>query len=90
LPRSWFCLWFYWGGSGWDVIPWFSASIAFLALRMLVDILLTGRLPTFVLQAIVIALSNIALILSLLVLLEIAWRAFAGVSAAPGSPALRR
>ena len=59
--------------------PWFFTGIALFALRLLVDMLLTGRLPTFILQAITITMADVAAIVSLLVVLEIGRRAFGGV-----------
>jgi hypothetical protein len=59
--------------------PWFFTGIALFALRLLVDMLLTGRLPTFILQAITISMADVAAIVSLLVVLEIGRRAFGGV-----------
>jgi hypothetical protein len=59
--------------------PWFFTGIALFALRLLVDMLLTGRLPTFTLQAIAISMADVAAIVSLLVVLEIGRRAFGGV-----------
>jgi hypothetical protein len=59
--------------------PWFFTGIALFALRLLVDMLLTGRLPTFILQSIMIAMADVAAIVSLLVVLEIGRRAFGSV-----------
>jgi hypothetical protein len=58
--------------------PWFTTGIALFALRLLVEVLLVGRLPTFILQATFITLADLAAIVSLLVVIEIARRAFAG------------
>jgi hypothetical protein len=58
--------------------PWFTAGIALFALRLLVEILLTGRLPMLILQGILITLAVLTAIVNLLVVFEIARRAFDG------------
>ena len=60
--------------------PWFTASIAVLALRLLVDQLLSNRLPALLLNWINLPLADVAAIVDLLVLVEMARRAFAGAS----------
>ncbi|HEY1160175.1 MAG TPA: hypothetical protein VGE83_06065 [Terracidiphilus sp.] len=59
--------------------PWFTASIVLVALRLLASRLLFGRLPPLTLNAIFITMADLAVIVGLLVLLEIARRAFSGV-----------
>jgi hypothetical protein len=56
--------------------PWFSISIALFALRLLVEMLLTGRMSAFPLQMIFISLAGLAAIASVLVAVEVARRAF--------------
>jgi len=58
--------------------PWFTASIVLLALKLLANRLLFGRLPVLTLNAIFIAMADLGVIVGLLVLLEIARRAFRG------------
>lgn len=59
--------------------PWFTASIVLLALRLLASRLLFGRLPAITLSTVFITLADVAAILGLLVLVELARRAFSGV-----------
>src|ERR1700691_2043431 len=59
--------------------PWFTGSIALVALRLLGSRLLAGRLPPLTLNKIFITLEDLTAIVSLLVLVELARRAFAGV-----------
>ena len=58
--------------------PWFTASIAVMALRLLTARLLNGRLPQVTLVSIFILLADLTAILAILVLIEIARRSFAG------------
>jgi hypothetical protein len=60
--------------------PWFSASIVLFALRLLTEVLLAGRLPQMTLRTVFISLAALAALLSLVVVVEIARRAFAGAS----------
>ncbi|HTB98765.1 MAG TPA: hypothetical protein VK716_17270 [Terracidiphilus sp.] len=60
--------------------PWFSASIALVTLRLLSSRLLYGRLPELTLGGIFIVLAVISAIVSFLVLVEIARRAFGRAS----------
>jgi hypothetical protein len=60
--------------------PWFTASMAILALRMLTSRLLFGRMAPIVLSEIYLALADVAVIIALLVVVEMARRAFAGAS----------
>ena len=59
--------------------PWFTASIVLMALRLLASRLLFGRLPSLTLSAIFITMADLAAIVGLLVLVELARRAFGGV-----------
>jgi hypothetical protein len=59
--------------------PLFTSSIALFAIRLLVEMLLTGRMTTFVLQTVLIVLADVAAILSLLVVVEITRHAFSRV-----------
>lgn len=59
--------------------PWFTASIALVALRLLTSRLLFGRLPQLTMSAIFIALADLVAIVGLLVLVEMARSAFGGV-----------
>jgi hypothetical protein len=58
--------------------PWFTAGIVLATLRLLSEVLLTGRLPSIIFQTISIVLADLAAIAGLLVVLELAKRAFAG------------
>jgi hypothetical protein len=59
--------------------PWFTTSIALLALRLLAERLLFDRLPRLTLNEIFLALGDLMALVSLLVLVEVARRAFSGV-----------
>jgi hypothetical protein len=59
--------------------PWFTTSIALMALRLLAERLLFERLPRLTLNEIFLALGDLMALVSLLVLLEVARRAFSGV-----------
>src|ERR1039457_4509410 len=56
--------------------PFFTASIALFALRLLTEVLLSGRLPIPTLGKIFITMADLAALAGLLVLLEMARRAF--------------
>jgi hypothetical protein len=56
--------------------PWFTASITLIALRLLVIKLLEGRLPQIAFAATVIVMLDVTAFLSLLVVVELARRAF--------------
>ncbi len=58
--------------------PWFTASIALFALRLLAEDLLAGRMAPLPLQEILLTLADLAAIVSLLVVIEVARRAFEG------------
>lgn len=60
--------------------PWFTCSIALVALRLLGSRLLAGRLPPLTLNKIFITLEDLTAIVSLLVLMELTRRAFAGAA----------
>jgi len=59
--------------------PWFTASIALVALRLLSNRLLYGRMPQFTLSVIFIILADISTVAALLVVVEMARRAFGRV-----------
>jgi len=59
--------------------PWFTASIALVALRLLSSRLLFGRLPQITMSTIFIVMADVSAIVGLLVILEVARRAFGGV-----------
>jgi hypothetical protein len=56
--------------------PWFTASIALLTLRLLADRLLYGHMAPIPLSVLFFTLADLAVLLDLLVLVEIARRAF--------------
>ncbi len=60
------------------LFPWFTASTVLIALRMLLGKLLFPRLPQLTSAEIFLPMADIAAIVSLLVAVEIARRAFAG------------
>ena len=59
--------------------PWFTIAIALMALRLLAIKLLGDRLPTFTLSTIFITMAGVDAIVGLLVVVELARRAFAPV-----------
>ena len=59
--------------------PWFTASIALVAFRLLTSRLLFGRLPQMTMAKMFIVVADIGAFLSLLVILELARRAFGRV-----------
>lgn len=59
--------------------PFFTASIALLSLRLMAEVLLSGRMAQMPLQATLLVLANVTVILGLLVLVELARRGFAGL-----------
>ena len=59
--------------------PWFTASVVILALRILSIKLLVHRLPEMTMDTIIIVMADIGALVGLLVVLEIARRAFGGV-----------
>src|SRR5271154_742079 len=60
--------------------PWFTLSIALMALRLLASRLLYGRMAPMVLSETFIIMADLAAIVGLLVVVEMARRAFAGLS----------
>lgn len=59
--------------------PWFTASVAMLALRILTIKLLVKRLPELTMDTVIIVMADIGTIIGLLVVLELARRAFGKV-----------
>jgi len=59
--------------------PWFTASIILYGLRLLSEVLLSGRLPMMTLRTLFIILADLTAILALLVVLELARHAFSAV-----------
>ena len=57
--------------------PWFTASVVILALRILTIRLLVRRMPEMTLNTIIIVMADIGAVVGLLVVIEIARRAFA-------------
>ena len=62
--------------------PWFTASIALVALRLLTNRLLHDKLPQLTMGAIAITLADISVLVALIVLVEMARRAFKKAGAA--------
>jgi DNA segregation ATPase FtsK/SpoIIIE-like protein len=60
--------------------PWFTTSIVVFSLRLLAEVLLAGRMPMLTLQEVFLSLADMAAIVSLLVVVEIACHAFANAS----------
>jgi hypothetical protein len=58
--------------------PWFTAVIALFALQLMAEVLLAGRMAIIPLQEILLTLADLVVILALLVVVEVARRAFAG------------
>lgn len=59
--------------------PWFTASIALVALRLLTSRLLFGKLPQFTFNEILIVLADVMGLVGLLVVVELARQAFVGL-----------
>ena len=59
--------------------PWFTAAAVMMALRLLTAKLLNGRLPQMTMAAVFIVMAEIGALLGLLVVLEVARRAFGSV-----------
>lgn len=59
--------------------PWFTAMIAFTALRLMVEVLLAGRVAMVPFSVVTLTLADLAVVVSLLVLVELARRAFEGL-----------
>jgi hypothetical protein len=62
------------------IFPWFTASIVAMAVRLLCGRELYQRLPQLTLTTVLIVLSDVVAILGVLVIVELARRAFAGAS----------
>jgi hypothetical protein len=60
--------------------PWFTAAMLMMALRMVASRLLFGRLPPLVSSEVFLVMADIASIIALLVVVEIARRSFARAS----------
>jgi hypothetical protein len=60
--------------------PWFTAGIALVALRLLATRLLYNRLPQITMGAVFIVMANISALVGLLVVVEMARRAFGRVT----------
>ena len=59
--------------------PWFTASVVIMALRILTIRLLVKRLPELTMDTVIIVMADIGALVGLLVVVEIARRAFGGV-----------
>ena len=60
--------------------PWFTVSIVLVALQMLASRELSGRMPQFTLQTIFVTLADAMALVGVLVLVEMARRAFNGLA----------
>jgi hypothetical protein len=58
--------------------PWFTTSVFLAALDLLAKRMLVGRLPSLTMNAVMIVLANVELLAGLLVLVELARKAFPG------------
>ena len=58
--------------------PWFTAAAVLFALRLMAEMLLAGRMAMLPFQEILLTMGDLAVILGLLVVVEMARRAFAG------------
>lgn len=58
--------------------PWFTVAVALSAMRLMAEVLLMGRIATVSLQEILMTLGDLGVIAGLLVVVEVARRAFAG------------
>jgi hypothetical protein len=59
--------------------PWFTAGIGLFALRLMAEMLLAGRMAMLPLQIVLLTLADLATLAGLLVVVEVARRAFAEV-----------
>ena len=57
--------------------PWFTAAAVLFALRLMAEVLLAGRMAPVPLQGILLSLGDLSVIVGLLVVVEVARRAFA-------------
>jgi hypothetical protein len=64
--------------------PWFTASIVLFTVRLLVEVLLAGRLSPVILRMVFLTMADLAALLGLLVVIEVARRAFTGVKRRTG------
>jgi len=60
--------------------PWFTASIVLFALRLLAEVLLSGRMAPTVLRVVFLSMADVAAVVGLLVVVEMARRAFGAAS----------
>jgi hypothetical protein len=58
--------------------PWFTTGIVLFALRLMAEVLLSGRIAMVNLQEILLVMNDLVAIVGLLVLVEVARRGFAG------------
>jgi hypothetical protein len=58
--------------------PWFTAGIVLAALQLMAEVLLVGRMAMLPLQEVLLTLADLSVIVGLLVVVEVARRAFAG------------
>ncbi len=58
--------------------PWFTAGIVLFALRLMAEVLLSGRMAMLPLQETLLTMNDIAVVVSLMVAVEVAWQSFAG------------
>jgi hypothetical protein len=71
--------------------PWFTAGVLLATLRLLCEVLLSGRVPILTLQGILISMADLTALVGIAVLVEIARRAFPAASRKSwlmGAPAL--
>lgn len=59
--------------------PWFTTGIVLLALRLMAEVLLSGRMAKLPYSVITLTLADLSVIVGLLVVVEMARRAFAGI-----------
>jgi hypothetical protein len=59
--------------------PWFTTGIALMALRLMAEVLLNGRMAKLPFSVITLMLADLAAIIGLLVVVELARQAFAGI-----------
>lgn len=71
-----------WGRDRARRYPWFTASIVVSTLQLMAEVLLVGRMAMLPLQEVLLSLADLAVIVGLLVVVEVARKAFA---AAPRS-----
>jgi hypothetical protein len=60
--------------------PWFTACIVLFALQLMAEVLLAGRMAILPLQEILLTVADLGVIFALMVVVEVARRAFAGAS----------